>query len=235
LKDNQTAMLEMIISLFILIAIAIIACAIEARKPDSNSKSMQRLLLYQVVAAIVSGFFFTYSSYRSGITQGQIKDTVNANSELSRQIERLQNINNKIDSSTNILVHNIDTLTNKTKTIIDRIDLRTNQQYEETALSGILKLSLGDRLKQSDWITLKFGSFTGRNTVHQLQTWKPPPSPILVQDETPIKWRIENNSLLISMTFMILTATIWLILSTTIGIETRISLVNLITIAGGLK
>lgn len=194
---------------------ALIGLAIEIRHPDGNTKSRRRLLLFQFIAIAVFAAISTISSYYSGKTQNQIKDTVNYTSDLSREIVKLQNINNEIGNrieilsqknneivernvslskESQLLIKEVQTLTNRSKELIASIDKRTMEEAEMNAQTGRLEMSFNREVSNQDRVMVTFGNNTGWNTVQEIKNGA---KPFLVEDTDPLSIRFDNKNNLI--------------------------------------
>lgn len=178
----------------------------------SEHNSIRKIIFFAIIqfASIILLATMTYKiTVANGKDTQTIIDTGNYNKHigeqnilLSRQIKKLQGLDDLITRHSDSLTKKIDTITNASNKIISAVDSVIKEQSEENALTGYFSFDVGKPLYGSDTLTLQFGGMTHTNTIlPDPKVWyKSGINLIVFQDGfKPIKFDLVKHKLVVSV------------------------------------
>lgn len=162
---------------------------------------------------ILTAFCAWYLSTQDSKQKDRIENLGNINKKLTTEVEKLSQINNSIaienskltnhniilTAEAKILIAEVKKLTVVSNELVAKIDTRTEAQSLENALSGELDLIFDNPLKDSDWLIMRFGTFTSNNPVKWFKK-EDPPVFISIGDKDLVPFRVVGDKLKVNLT-----------------------------------
>lgn len=166
-----------------------------------------------LILTVLLAFCAWYQNREDSKQKNRIEELGTLNKNLTKEVEKLAIINNQLalqntelgtqninlSVKTNTLIEETQQLTSISKSLIEKVDLRTEKYSLENALFGSLDLYFVDKLKDDEDIVVHFGSYTYTNSVKMYRS-ENPPTMMSIEGRALMPFRVVDHKLKVNLT-----------------------------------